>query len=194
VSRSRGRSAAEPPCGVGQAGEAFEPAGQDAAHQTARRDDLRVGKAVADDATGAVGLDDAGRTHDREMLRCIRLADAEVARDPADLDRTAGQAMDDPEPAGMGQRSHDLGLEGVDLVHGPSIDPCAYEHQCHVGRRCGPDGPAGPPPERRADAEREDAARAERGRRLPASSDGPSPRAADVPPRRGAPAGISGSR
>jgi hypothetical protein len=102
---------------VRQAGEAIEAAGEDAAHERAGRDDLRIAESIADLASGALGLDDAGGPHDREVLRGVRLADPEIDGDPSDLDRPVREPMDDLESAGMRERAHDLGLEDVDLVH-----------------------------------------------------------------------------
>ena len=54
--------------GVRQARQAIEPPGEDAAHQLARGDDLRIGQPVADLAAAALGLDDAQVAHDGEVL------------------------------------------------------------------------------------------------------------------------------
>ena len=92
-------------------------------------------KPVADLATIALRLDDAGPAEHRQVLRDVRLARTDGTGQPADFDRSRRKCMEDLEASGAGERLEDLGLEDCDLVHGPTIDICAGADECRRAPR-----------------------------------------------------------
>ena len=111
--RERCRESAQP-------AEASETSFEDAAHDVAGADHIRVSEPVADLSTVALRLDHPGGSHDREVLRDIRLAGPELGREAPHLERPGGESVQDLEPSGTGQDLEDFGLEDRDLVHGRS--------------------------------------------------------------------------
>ena len=85
---------------------------------------------VPDLAALAFRLDDAGGSEYREVLRDVRLARADGRGQTADLDRAAGERVEDLEASRARERLEDLGLEDRDLVHGSTIDICADADEC----------------------------------------------------------------
>ena len=73
-----------------------------------------------------------------EVLRDVRLGRPDRLGQAADLDRTAGEHMQDLEPSRTGERLEDLGLEDRDLVHALTIDICAGADECRPARAWGP--------------------------------------------------------
>jgi len=127
---SRGRRRPRRHRGGGQVGHAGETAAHDAGHLVAGDDHVGVGQAIEHLPSVALGLDQAGGTHHREMLRRVRLGDVELASEPVDLTGPLGEQVQDGDAQRVRQRPADLGLELVDGVHGHSIDACAPAHEC----------------------------------------------------------------
>ena len=132
--------------GADKSAEPAQPALEHPAHQPAGDDDVRVGQAVADLATVTLGIDEArsraGRARCWEALGWLIRSSA--ARRPTSHG-PFGEPVQDLEPARVGERPEHLGLERMDLVHGPSIDLCARAHECRgspFGSRSAPREPA----------------------------------------------------
>ena len=83
---------------------------QDPTHDVAGDHHIRIGEAVANPASLAPGLHEAGGPEDREGLGAIGLRDPETLGEPSDLGRLIREPMEDLEPARAGQRLEDLGL------------------------------------------------------------------------------------
>ena len=105
---------------TGEAGQAPEPALEDGAHDAAGDHDLRVGEPIADLAPVPLGLDQARRSQDREVLRGVRLADAELGREGGDVGGAGGEPVEDLQPPWAREALQGLGLEGVISSMGPS--------------------------------------------------------------------------
>lgn len=71
------------------------------------------------------------------MLGDIRLRGADGDGQVADLDRAAGEHVQDLEPSRTGKGLEDLGLEDRDLVHGLTIDICAGADECRSALAAG---------------------------------------------------------
>ena len=61
-------------------------------------------------------------TQDREVLRDVGLAEAQIRGEPADDHRAVRQGVEDLEAHGVREGLEDRGLESRDLVHGRSIE------------------------------------------------------------------------
>src|SRR5674476_1569144 len=91
-------------------------------------------RAIPDLPSVAFRLHDPGRSHYREVLGDVRLADPHLVCQAADFLRLVGEEVEDLEPAGACEDLHDLRLEAPDRVHGEIIHPCASAHKVPMAR------------------------------------------------------------
>lgn len=80
---------------------------ENAAHQLTGCDHIGIDKPIPDFASVALGLDEAGHSENREVLRYVRLARAYLCGQAAYFALTLEQAMQDLEPAGTRERLED---------------------------------------------------------------------------------------
>ena len=84
-----------------------------------------IGQPVSDLAAFPLGVHQASGPQDRQVLGDVGLAGADLLRQATDLDRAGRQRMQDLEPAWIGERLQDVGLQDRDLIHAPTIAICA---------------------------------------------------------------------
>ena len=100
--------------------------------------DVRVGESIADLTPIPLRLDDARGAEHRQVLGDVRLRGPDRLGQTTDLDRTAGEHVQDLEPSWAGEGLEDLGLEDRDLVHALTIDICAGADECRLAPNRGP--------------------------------------------------------
>ena len=86
-----------------------------------RPDHVRIGESIANLPTVTLGFDEAGGPQDREVLRDVRLARADLDRETPDFHGSIGEPMENFQASWAGEDLQDLCLQDRDFVHGQSI-------------------------------------------------------------------------
>ena len=82
--------------GSGEVGQPSQPAAHDLRHQIAGADDARIGQPIDGTASVTLRLDEAGRTHHRQVFGGVGLADADGRRQATDLTGLVCQEVERP--------------------------------------------------------------------------------------------------